>query len=172
MYSCGCNHISKHRSKKMAARNQLQNSTDLIKYFSTLEQQPTSWPFHQLQKSIQSSMYHASRKWWGTIAKFKPVYSNWMRKVHSGSNLNRSSILVKDICAPPDQGSPHQVERHLSRRCDLGTSHYSLIASTAAAFRKRMLLMAKGMLGSNHNPFIYVINLIGSRHSHSQLKSQ
>lgn len=49
------------------------------------------------------------------------------------------------------------MEKHLTRRCDMGTINYSLEISTAPALRTRLFLKGEGMLGSKFNPFIKVI---------------
>ena len=47
---------------------------------------------------------------------------------------------------PHDQGSPCQVERHLSGRCNLGTNHYPLAVSAALAFKTRLFLWGRACM--------------------------
>jgi hypothetical protein len=56
------------------------------------------------------------------------------------------------------QVSVDQVEGHITRGCDLGTSGHTPAVSTPATLRKRFLLKGEGMLGSDPNPFPWVIS--------------
>jgi hypothetical protein len=56
------------------------------------------------------------------------------------------------------QGSVDQVEGHNTKGGDLGTCEHTSTISTPATLRKRLLLKGEGMIGSNPNPFPWVIS--------------
>ena len=56
------------------------------------------------------------------------------------------------------QGSPHPVERHNTRRRDMGTNNYSLEISADSALRTSLFLKGEGMLGFDPTPFINVVS--------------
>ena len=169
MYYCASNHISKHLSEKRVSRNQHQNSMGLTRYFNAQVNSPTNGCCQLLQKSIRSSMYHASRKWWGTIAEYKQVYLNWMRKAHFGSDQNKPSIHMKNIYAVA--GSRKSSSSGKTPLQKMRPRNQPLFFSSFRSFilKGNAIFMGEGMLWSNPNPLIYVI---GSSHSYSQLKSQ
>lgn len=103
-------------------------------------------------------MYRASKKWWGPITGFKQVYHIQMRKAHFDSNQNRASILAKDISAVTRSRKSSSSGKTPLQKMRHGNCDYSSTVSIALALRTRMILMGEEMLGSNPNPFIYVIS--------------
>jgi len=109
-------------------------------------------------------MSHASRKWFGTIEEFKPVYLKWKKKGQSVSNLNSFLTHESDTCVATRSGKSSSSGKTPLQKMQPGNQILSFSNFYSFSLKDKAIIMGEGMLGSHPNPLIYVI---GSCHSYS-----